>query len=95
MIGRLQAPGDDEDEEEMLRRAIAMSLEVETEEKESFSIRGEFSLEMSWATQTRKQMITAAFCFSDDEMVPNLPPANHDEEEEMLKRAIAMSLEEQ
>ena len=32
-----------EDEEEMLRRAIAMSLEVETEEKESFSIKGDFS----------------------------------------------------
>ena len=31
MIGRLQAPGDDEDEEEMLRRAIAMSLEEEEE----------------------------------------------------------------
>ena len=29
MIGRLQAPGDDEDEEEMLRRAFAMSLEGE------------------------------------------------------------------
>ena len=29
MIGRLQAPGDEEDEEEMLRRAIAMSLEEE------------------------------------------------------------------
>ena len=29
MIGRLQAPGDEEDEEEMLRRAIAMSLEGE------------------------------------------------------------------
>ena len=27
MIGRLQAPGDDEENEEMLRRAIAMSLE--------------------------------------------------------------------
>ena len=33
----------DEYEEEMLRRAIAMSLEVETEEKESFSIKGDFS----------------------------------------------------
>ena len=29
MIGRLPAPGDEEDEEEMLRRAIAMSLEEE------------------------------------------------------------------
>ena len=35
----------DEDEEEMLRRAIAMSLEVETEEK--VSIKGEFLNEMS------------------------------------------------
>ena len=31
MIGRLQAPGDDEENEEMLRRAIAMSLEEEEE----------------------------------------------------------------
>ena len=29
MIGRLQAPGDDEENEEMLRRAIAMSFEEE------------------------------------------------------------------
>ena len=34
--------GKDEDEEEMLRRAIAMSLEVETVEKESSSVKGEF-----------------------------------------------------
>ena len=32
----------DEEEEEMLRRAIAMSLEVETEEKATSSIKGEF-----------------------------------------------------
>ena len=37
----------DKDEEEMLRRAIAMSLEVETEGKESFSIKGNYSLLMS------------------------------------------------
>ena len=87
----------DEDEEEMLRRAIAMSLEVETEEKESFSIRGGFSLEMSWATSTRKQILTTSLNFSDEEMVANFPPTNHDDydEEEMLKKAIAMSLEGQ
>ena len=34
MIGRLQAPGDDEENEEMLRRAIAMSLEEEEEGEE-------------------------------------------------------------
>ena len=41
MIGKLLPP-EDEDEEEMLEMAIAMSLEVEEELEEAFPIKSEF-----------------------------------------------------
>ena len=69
-------------------RAIALSLEEEKEEEES--IKGElFKNKMTSSNQT------VALVFSDDsEMVAGMPGDDEDEEE-MLKRAIAMSLEEQ
>ena len=44
---------------------------------------------------TVKKILTAVFNFSDEKMIVSMPPASDDDEENMLKRAIAMSLEEE
>ena len=44
---------------------------------------------------TVKKILTAVFNFSDEEMIVSMPPASDDDEENMLKRAFAMSLEEE
>ena len=91
MIGRLQAPGDDEDEEEMLRRAIAMSLEEEEKGEVAEGVLGpgeslKKAERQSTPNKDGYQRITLNV--SDDAELSL-------EEDEMLRRAIAMSLEDQ
>ena len=88
MISRLQAPGDDEEDEEMLRRAIAMSLEEEEEGEVDEGVLGpgeplKKAERQRWISYQRITLNV-----SDDAELSL-------EEEEMLRRAIAMSLEEQ
>ena len=69
-------------------RAIALSLEEEEKEEERFSIQGElFKNKMTDSNQT-----IALVFIADSETVAGM---DDDDEEEILKRAIAMSLEEQ
>ena len=79
----------DLDEDEMLMRAIAMSLEVEEEVEER-----EVDEEKLCFTRhhgTGELVKTNPMWLS----VSLAPPGDEEDEEEMLKRAIAMSLEEQ
>ena len=76
------------DEEEMLLRAIALSLK----EEELCSIKGELLKKTLFKNKIKDEI---AFVFLDDsEMVAGMAGDDEDEEE-MLKRAIAISLEEQ
>ena len=72
------------DEEEMLRRAIAMSLAEEEE------LKGEPSTK---AACKKNKPVT---CYLSADADTEMPPLGEEEEneEEMLRRAIAMSLEE-
>ena len=90
MIGRLQAPEDNEDEEEMLRRAIAMSLEEgEVTEQERYQGAGKLYLQNIWWQDNVFQ------CSGGVEKKTTFEDYDDEAEEEMLRRAIAMSLEEE
>merc|ERR550517_2314675 len=67
------------DEEDMLMRAIAMSLEEEKEENR----------------EVAEEELFFAKDDSKNKMLASIPPHGVEEEEELLKMAIAMSLEEQ
>ena len=87
-------------EEDMLMRAIAMSLEEEKEEdrglaeEELFFAKGIATERSNFYRLTDFTNLNS----SDDsknKMLTSIPPHGVEDEEELLKMAIAMSLEEQ
>jgi len=65
--------GKDANEDEMLRRVIAMSLDLEIDEKESFSIKGEFLNEMS-IQQQENGFLHELSTFQMKRWLPTFPP---------------------
>ena len=85
------------DEEDMLMRAIAMSLEEKEEDRgveELFFAKGKAPERRNFYRLTDFTNLN----FSDDsknKMLASITPHGVEDEEELLKMAIAMSLEEQ